>query len=366
MRITSIETIPVQIPLKSPFKTSKAEQKSAKIVLVKLHTDKGIIGIGECDPRPHITGETVNSVTTIISDSLGPALRGMNLSESDDIAKICDQMDRMIVSNPSAKAGIDIALYDALGKQSDVPIHALLGDEQTTSLISCGFSDLGTAEGAEREASKCRELGGTSFKIKVGGDWTIDAGRVAIVRSTLDTKTDLIIDPNQAWSVDQSIQILNENKRIIAACEQPIEWNDLIGLSTVTERVDVPIVADEAVQSPFDASVVLRLTAADMVNIKHLKSGGLYHACEIARLLQRKGLNCMIGSTMESGVSSAASVHLGVACPNLKYFDVAPPTDFLVEDITEGLEWDGLNVEPPDQPGLGITLRDELVRKYTC
>jgi L-alanine-DL-glutamate epimerase-like enolase superfamily enzyme len=122
------------------------------------------------------------------------------------------------------------------------------------------------------------------------------------------------------------------------------------------------VIADEAVRSPFDARVVLRLKAADIVNIKHLKSGGLCRGLEIARILQQEGVECMIGSTMETGISSAASVHLGIACSNLKYFDVAPPTDFITEDIVKGIEWKGLSVEPSEQPGLGLELKDELLK----
>lgn len=362
MRITLIEPIPLQIPLKVPFKTAKAEQLTARIVLIKLHTDSGIMGIGECDPRPHITGETVDSVLAVVSTHLAPALRGMELSEVNDVRKVCAQMDQALVSNPSAKAGIDIAAYDALGKSKGVPVYALLGERRRKALVSSGFTDLGSRAKAEQDARKCGELGCSNFKIKVGRDWSVDSERVDAVRSILGPDIDLIIDPNQAWSVEQSIMILRELKIRNIACEQPIVWDDLVGLSSIAQAVDVPVIADEAVRSPFDACVVLRLKAADIVNIKHLKSGGLCRGLEIARILQQEGVECMIGSTMETGISSAASVHLGIACSNLKYFDVAPPTDFITEDIVKGIEWKGLSVEPSEHPGLGLELKEELLK----
>jgi L-alanine-DL-glutamate epimerase-like enolase superfamily enzyme len=364
MKITQVETIALKIPLRTPFKTAKAEQKNASVVLIKLHTDAGVIGIGECDPRPHITGETVDSVLGVVSGYLTPAVRGVELSEVDDIEKICAQMDQVLVSNPSAKAGIDIAAYDALGKRKGVPAYSLLGQKWRETLESCGFSDLGTREEAEQDAQRCKRLGCKNFKIKVARDWITDLDRIDAVRSVLGSEIDLIVDPNQAWSVEQSIKVLREAKSKLTACEQPIPWDDLLGLARIAQDVDVPIVADEAVRSPYDAAVLLRLKAADMVNIKHLKSGGLLRGSEIAEILQKGGVECMIGSTMETSVSSAASMHLGLACPNLKYFDVAPPTDFLIEDIAEGLQWNGLEVKPNDRPGLGLELREGILSKY--
>ena len=364
MKITLVETIPLRIPLRTPFKTAKAEQQSASVVLTKLHTDAGIIGIGECDPRPHITGETVDSVLAAVSGYLTPAISGMELSTVDDIEKICAQMDRVLVSNPSAKAGIDIAAYDALGKTKGVPVHSLLGHRQRETLSSCGFSDLGSREEAQEDARRCKKLGCKNFKMKVGRDWIADVKRLDAVRQILGNEIDLIIDPNQAWSVEQSISVLREAKSRLTACEQPTPWDDLLGLAAIAQDVGVRIIADEAVRSPSDAAVLLRLKAADMVNIKHLKSGGLRRGFEIAEILRNRGIECMIGSTMETSVSSAASVHLGLACRNLKYFDVAPPTDFLIEDIADGLHWDGLDVKANDQPGLGLELREALVSKY--
>jgi L-alanine-DL-glutamate epimerase-like enolase superfamily enzyme len=273
-------------------------------------------------------------------------------------------MDRVLVSNPSAKAGIDIAAYDALGKRKGVPVHSLLGKMWRETLQSCGFSDLGTKEEAEQDAKRCKRLGCKNFKIKVARNWIIALERLDVVRSILGPEIDLIIDPNQAWSVEQSMQILREAKSKLTACEQPIPWDDLLGLATIAQDIDVPIIADEAVRSPYDAAVLLRLKAADMINIKHLKSGGLRSGMEISEILQKSGIACMIGSTVETSVSTAASVHLGLACSNLKYFDVAPPTDFLIEDIAEGLQWNGLEVKPSGRPGLGLMLRDEILSKY--
>jgi L-alanine-DL-glutamate epimerase-like enolase superfamily enzyme len=364
MKITLVEPIPLQIPLKTPFKTAKAEQRNASVVLIKLHTDAGITGIGECDPRPHITGETVDSVLAVMSGYLMRAVKGMELSAVEDIGKICAQMDRVLVSNPSAKAGIDIAAYDAVGKEKGLPVYSLLGQRRRETLQSCGFSDLGAREDAEQDAQRCKRLGCRDFKIKVGRNWNTDLKRLEAVRSILGTEIDLIADPNQAWSVEQSIKLLRETKSQLTACEQPIPWDDMLGLTTITQAVDLPIIADEAVQSPSDAMVLLRLKAADMVNIKHLKSGGLWRASETTEILRKGGVECMIGSTMETGVSSAASMHLGIACPNLKYFDVAPPTDFLIEDIAGGLQWNGLEVKPNDRPGLGVELREAVLSKY--
>lgn len=365
MKITRVEIIPLKIPLRIPFATSRAIQKDTRPVLVKLHTDGDIVGIGECDPKPHITGETQASVLAVIRDYLAPALTGYEFSEAVDMDRICVRMDEVLISNPSAKAGIDIAAHDALGKLKGVPVHSILGQKQREALTSLGFSDLGSVRDASEEAERHVHGGCTSYKIKVARNWPSDMERIAAVRRIIGPNMELIIDPNQAWTVEESIKILLEFGSDFAACEQPVPWDDRVGLARIAIAVDAPIMADEAVWSPSDASTVIYLKAADMVNIKHLKSGGLHRAMQIAKVLQTAGVPCMIGSTVETGISAAASIHLATACPGLKYLDVAPPTEFILEDVVEGLAWEGSKVKPNDTPGLGVTLKDEVVAKYT-
>jgi L-alanine-DL-glutamate epimerase-like enolase superfamily enzyme len=364
MKIIRIDTIPLQIPLKRHFTTAKARQTAARVVLIKLHTDEGTVGIGESDPRPHITGETVDSVLIAIRDYLAPALASFELSDSGDIEKLCNRMDEVLVSNPSAKAGIDIAAYDALGKANGVPVYSLLGPKERGAVTSCGFSDLGTLSDAQKDAQEYRELEGNAFKIKVSSNWDSDIERIEAVRSILGPSLELIVDPNQAWSVEQSIRILGKYGNRFAVCEQPIPWNDMEGLARISAAADVPVMADEAVWSPNDASILVQMKGADMVNIKHIKSGGLHRALDIAHIMDKENISCMIGSTTETGISSAASTHLSLVCPHMKYFDVAPPTHYITEDIVEGLNWTGCIVKPNEEPGLGIRLKEDIVRKY--
>lgn len=365
MKITHVESVPLKIPLRTPFATARAIQKDARPVLVKLHTDASIIGIGECDPKPHITGETQASVLAVVRDHLAPLMTGVELSEASDLNGICARMDETLISNPSAKAGIDIAAHDALGKLKEVPVQSLLGQKQREELIGLGFSDLGSVRDAQDEAERHVRGGCTSYKIKVARNWSSDMERIAAVRRIIGSNMELIIDPNQAWTVEETIKILREFGSEFAACEQPIPWDDRVGLAKIATAVDTPIMADEAVWSPSDASMLIHLKAADMVNIKHLKSGGLQRAMQIASILQTAGVPCMIGSTVETGISTAASIHLAAACPGLKYLDVAPPTEFILEDVVEGLVWDGLKVKLSDAPGLGVTLKDDVAAKYT-
>lgn len=208
LKITRVETVPLKIPLRTPFATSRAIQKDTRPVLIKLHTDSDIIGIGECDPKPHITGETQTSVLAVMRDHLAPALTGFEFSEVSDIASICERMDEALISNPSAKAGVDIAAYDALGKLKTVPVHSLLGQKQRETLTSLGFSDLGSARDASEDAERHIHGGCTGYKIKVGLNWPSDLERIAAVRRVIGPNMDLIIDPNQAWTVENSIKIL--------------------------------------------------------------------------------------------------------------------------------------------------------------
>jgi L-alanine-DL-glutamate epimerase-like enolase superfamily enzyme len=270
-----------------------------------------------------------------------------------------------VTGRPAAKAGVDLAAWDALGRVRGEPVHALLGERRRERLETAGLADLDTPEAAAADARRWAERGCRSFKIKMGESAADDTARLGAVRGVLGSGTPLITDPNQAWTVRGSVERLSAWADAVAACEQPVPAADLEGLAEVARVVRaVPIIADEAVSSVDDVEALVRLRAAAIANVKHLKSGGLSGARAVARACEAAGLGLMVGSTMETGISAAASVHLAVTLDELHYFDVAPPTDFLVEDIADGLEWTGVRVAPPEAPGLGVRLREDRLRAF--
>jgi o-succinylbenzoate synthase len=360
MKITSIEVFPIAIPLKQPFKTSKAQQTMGNFVIVKVHTDEGIIGLGEGDPRPHMTGETLETTTYVLKKYICPHLIGENPL---DIAKIHNIMDRLIELNPSAKCAIDIAIYDLIAKKCNMPLYALLGGAIRRDLYFNAFCDLAEIKETIQVIKEQIKEGARSVKIKVGSDPLRDFQKVRELRKEIGPEFDLIVDANQAWDVYEAINAIRNMEKYVTVVEQPIFWKDLEGMAKISKMFKVHIMADESVWFVHDAKKVARIGAATMINIKFTKSGGIYEAKKIATVSSLYGIKCMVGTTTETSIMTSARAHFAASTENVKYLDADTRT-YLYEDVAYGLKMEGKKVLLEDKPGLGIEVDDKILKKY--
>lgn len=366
MRIKEIEVFSLEIPMKKTFKTSRAQQNIAKHVIVQIFTENGLVGIGEGAPRPHITGENLESALITIEKYLAPAIIG---EDPLNIGLIHKKMERATELNSSAKCAIDLALYDLNGKIFGAPVYALLDGKTKDALYMNGGCDIHEPnEVSEIVKQRIKEGYTHSIKLKVGTDPAKDVERVKVAREAIGPKINLIADANQGWDVTTAIKVLRKMEEFdLQIAEQPVYWKDLLGLREVASAVRVSVMADEAVWSPFDAMQIINMKAAHMLNIKLVKSGGLYNAQKIAAIAQSANMNCMIGSTIETSILCAAEGHFAMGIENVKYIDTLKPHDFLKEDPAKGLRWDKDQLILPDKPGLGLELNGKVLEKYkTC
>jgi L-alanine-DL-glutamate epimerase-like enolase superfamily enzyme len=364
MRISEVLLSSLEIPMKRTFATSRAKQDVAKHVIVQLFSDDGLVGIGEGAPRPHISGETVESAFLLIEKYLAPLLVG---KDPTDIAAIHREMDRIIELNPAAKCAIDLALYDLLGKRFGVPVYELLGGRTKDSLHINGTCDI-QAPGLVSEALRRILKDGFrySIKIKIGTDPATDVERVRLAREAIGQGIDLIADANQGWDVATAIRVLRKIDDFdLQVAEQPVYWRDLSGMAQVTSAVRSSVMADESVWSSHDAMQIIQMKAARMLNIKLIKTGGLHDAHKIATMAQGANMRCMVGCTLETSILCAAQAHLAMASENIVYIDSLTPGEFLAEDPAQGLNWTGDLVVLPDKPGLGVELKEATMSKYT-
>jgi L-alanine-DL-glutamate epimerase-like enolase superfamily enzyme len=366
MKITKIKISSLEIPMKKTVKTSRAQQNVAKHVIVQILTSNGLVGIGEGAPRPHITGENLDSVFLTIEKYIGPVLIGEDPLNMQIIHK---KMDRASELNTTAKCAIDLALYDVIGKSFGVPVYDLLGGKTKDALHINGTCDINEPELVSKILKKRVKEGFThSIKIKVGTDPLKDIERVRVAREAIGPEIDLIADANQGWNVPTAIRTLRKMENFdLQIAEQPVYWEDLRGLAEVTRSVRLSIMADESVWSPFDAMQIIQMKAAHMLNIKLIKSGGLYNAQKIASLAQAANMDCMVGCTVETSILNAAEGHLAMALENIKYIDQWAPPEFLIEDPAQGIKWKKDLLILPDKPGLGVELDEKVFEKYkTC
>lgn len=353
MRIKDIQVGSISLPLARPFKTALRTVDTVNDVVVRVITDDGLVGYGEAPPTAVITGDTTPSILCAIQDFIRPALVGMDL---DDFDAVLEKLNRCMVHNTSPKAAVDMALYDLWAKAQGKPLYQLLGGARTsfrTDLtISVNPVDQMVADSLDAVAQ-----GFDILKIKVGKEGMADVDRITAIRDAVGPSVALRLDANQGWDVQQSIDIIKalEARDVnIELVEQPIPAYDLAGLKRITHTVDTPILADEAVFSHYDAMRVIRLGAANLINIKLMKTGGIHNALKICRLAEEHGVECMIGCMLESRLSVAAAAHLAAGQKIVTLADLDGPSLCSVDPYTGGPAFNGPIISMTDDAGVGV------------
>ena len=353
MKISDIRLAKISVPLRVPFKTALRTVNSVEDVIVEIHTDSGLVGYGEAPPTGAITGDTTGAIVGSLRDHIIPNLIGQPLDEFEPLMK---RLQKSVVHNTSAKAAADIALYDLYGQMLGAPVYKLLGAsrKQITTDITISVNP---PEEMARDALVALERGYDTLKIKVGIDPTLDVARLSAVRNAVGPDIRLRIDANQAWTPKQAVKLLNQmqDKGLdIELVEQPVAGRDFDGLKYVTERSYVPVMADESVFSAEDAMKIMQMGAADLVNIKLMKCGGLYNALKIASAAEVYGVECMIGCMLEAKVSVNAAVHLACAKSVITKVDLDGPVLCSEDPIDGGSVFDEKFITVSDAPGFGI------------
>ena len=209
-----------------------------------------------------------------------------------------------------------------------------------------------------RDAVDAIRRGYDTLKVKVGIDPSLDVARLAAIRQAVGPEVRIRIDANQAWSPKQAVRLLNQmqDKGLdIELVEQPVKAHDYEGLKYVTERSYVPVLADEAVFSVEDALKIVQMQAADLINIKLMKCGGLTNALKIATLAEVCGVECMIGCMLEAKVSVNAAVHLACARKIITRVDLDGPVLCSEDPVEGGAVFNEKEITVSDVPGLGVT-----------
>lgn len=373
--VTDVEAVPISVPNETSYETSLSVatggQDSYDHVIVRVKTDAGVEGVGEVAPLsawPH--GLTQSAVQALIEDRLAPVVEGEPLHR---IPRLVDRAETVLSGEPFPLCGVDVALYDALGKARGLPVYELLGgapDGDPT--IDLHYSiGIRPPEEVRELAADAREEGYTAFKVKVGGpDFEAEREAIAaIVEAVPDAG--IRIDANQGWSVAEAVTrvaALDDAADGLVLVEQPVAYDDVAGLRRVREATGVPVLADESCFSPSDAADLARRDACDIVNIKLGKTGGLTRARDVATVARAHGLTCFMGSMLELGVGMAANAHFAASSPAVTYPSGIMNVHAESMLVAERDRWsptdasDGFTV--PDEPGLGVTLDETALEQY--
>lgn len=353
MKIAKIETAEVNIPLVTPFKTALRTVNSVNDIVIRITTDDGQIGYGEAPPTAVITGETKDSVRCAIEEFIAPGLIGM---EIENLEEIMGKIQTSMVKNTSAKAAVDMAVYDLFAKSCGKPLYKVLGGSKGEIETDLTIS-VNETEEMVKDSLLAIQQGFRILKIKVGKEGQKDVERIKAIRQAVGPHIKLRIDANQGWTAKDAVRIIRKLEDMgidMDLVEQPVNAHDFEGMRQVTSQVDTPILADESVFSALDAIHIIRERAADLINIKLMKSGGIYEALKICAIAECWGVECMVGCMLESKIAVSAAAHLAAAKGIITRADLDGPSLCSVDPYTGGPSFLGPRIIMNREPGLGI------------
>lgn len=354
MHIIDIKVGLLNIPLRRPFKTALRQVDMIEDVIVQVVTDTGNIGYGEAAPTGVITGDTKLGIIGAIEEQIKKQLIGLDIS---NIEEIMNRLDKCIVRNTSAKAAVDIAVYDLYGQLYNSPVYKLLGGyrKEISTDITISVNEPSQMALDSIEAVK---IGFKTLKIKVGNDSKKDIERMLAVRKAVGNTISLRLDANQGWTPKEAVRTIRKMEDAdigIELIEQPVRADDIEGLKFVADNTLLPVMADESVFSPKDALKIMQIRAADYVNIKLLKCGGIHNALKIISFAEVYGVECMLGCMLEGKISVNAAVHLAAAKSIITKIDLDGPILCSEDPIIGGSTFNNSQIILNDTPGFGIS-----------
>lgn len=363
MIIIKVESIPYGIPIKN-FTDAYTSFSRSNAVLVKIHTDEGITGIGEaCAWEPEFYGESFESIHQMIINYVAPNIIG---EDAFNIGKIMNLLDQKLARITCVKEGIDLALHDLVGKALNIPVYKLLGGKFRDKIPVASEIGIDSARKMAENAILVKEMGFKAIKIKGSKEKELDIERIKEVREAIGFDIDLRLDPNAAWDTISTLKIMNAVKDChLQLLEQPIPSWDYKGMAHIRENIDIPLMADESIWSPFDAIKLHDYNACDLLNLKIAKTCGLYQGKKLEFVAESLGYPCVVGTELEPGISAVAKIHLASS------MRIQP----LASEFTELTQVDGSILKTPlkaidgylsipDGPGFGVEIDEAALEEY--
>ena len=357
--IKKIEIYPINIPQKEPFRIALDTIYDAENILIRITTDNGLTGWGECSPFQSIHGETQSTCLTV-GKSLARLLIGKSpLALEANLAAI----DRFLPGNYCIKSAFDMALYDLSAQMAGLPLYAFLGGENQGTLRTDMTVGIDDPEKMAAKALGFAEAGFYAIKIKLGTTFAADVERIRQIRQALGPDIPLRIDANQGWNLPTAIRTLQALADYnIEYCEEPIPRRHFADLPRLRSESTIPIMADESLFDHYDAARLARIGAADFFNIKLGKSGGIYHALKIAAIAEAYGIPCQVGCFSESRLAITALAHLVMARRIIEHCDMDSPLMLQADPVTGGIQYGPAGtIKLGDAPGIGAAISPDFL-----
>jgi len=365
-KLESILTERLLVPIRKEWMITggAGTHDRSPFLLIRLRAE-GLEGLGEVSGTYGWSGEGFETAEAAVRNVLAPVLTGNAVSPN----QVRALMDRTLAGFPFTKAGIEMACWDLLGKACGTSIGQLLGGSTRGSIVSKFSVSGGAPEISASIARQAWDAGFRKFKVKVGTGLERDLKRVAAVREALGADVSLGVDANGGWSLSEARRALPQLEAYrIAAVEQPIRPGNAHEMARLRAHSRIPVLLDESIWTARDVATIAQAGAADAINVYVGKAGGIAPALEAIQVAHACGLGATLGSNLELGIAHAAMLHvLSISSAvDLDMFppDVAAPMYYVADLVEPVFQIQDGAVAVPQGPGLGVTLKEDVVRKY--
>lgn len=350
MKIKSINCFFRTMKLSEPYSIAYDSVDRCESVFIHIETAEGIKGWGCAAPDPNVTGESASNILKVFHKEVEPYLLGKDVFQ---YARILNSLNSSLPGHPALRAMVDMALHDIIAQKAGVPLYMLLGgfrDSIPTSVTIGIMSVKSTLVFAENYIKKGFKI----LKIKGGNDVLEDIERINRLREVVGKYVKIRFDANQGYSLQDSLNFLKgvENAHI-ELFEQPTKKSDLEMLKLITQKSDLPVMADESLISLRDAFHLSKDQCTDLINIKLMKTGGILDAMHINSVAKAAGIGAMVGCMDESALGIAAGLHFALSRPNIQYADLDGHLDIIDDPFNGMLTIKDGELYPPESNGLG-------------
>lgn len=366
MKIERVEVFGVAVPLVGDYKNAYRSKTIQKSAIVRITATGGAVGLGNIDPSPGYSKETIEDSLRVLETKLAPAVIGL---DPTNVHRVLERINPAVAEFLDAKAAIEMACVDLSARVAGMPVHTYLGGAVRDEILFNAWIGILSPEEAVKETMSWKNRGFRSAKIKVGGNIEADRDRVKAVREAVGPEFNLRIDANAGYDADTSIKLAKMVAPYkLQLFEQPVPADDIPGMARVRREanaVGVPIMADESVLDHASLINIIKLDAADIVKVKVMKQGGFINTRRMIATAEAAGIRCVVGHGFGLGVNTMAEIMLAATSKNvIEGLECVGPLKTADDIVTHKLDLTSGRLVLPDGPGLGVTLDEAKLVKY--
>ena len=366
MKIEKVEVFGVAVPLIGEYKNAYLSKSVQKSAVVRITASGGATGLGNIDPGPGYSKESIADHLEVLEKKLAPLVIGM---DATNVHAVLAKIEPSVKGFLDSKAAIEMACVDLAARIAGLPVHAYLGGAVRERLLFNAWIGILTPDAAAKETLGWKSKGFRSAKIKVGGNIEADRDRVKAVREAVGPDFQLRIDANAGYDADTSIKLAKMVAPFkLQLFEQPVPDHDIAGMARVRKEanaVGVPIMADESVLDHASLIRIIRADAADIVKVKIMKQGGFLNTRRMIATAEAAGIRCVVGHGFGLGINTMAEIMLAATSGNvIDGLECVGPLKTADDIVTRKLDLNSGSLALPGGPGLGVTLDDAKIAKY--